>query len=113
MKRILLFAFSVALLSFTVSTTWVLDTNHSNLVFSVGHLGVSEIVGSLHITQSTIIAQGEDLADANVTLEIDMKSIDTDNEKRDTHLRTPDFFDTEKYPAATFTSTSCKKDGTG
>ena len=99
------------LASFTTTTTWKLDKAHSNMGFSVGHLSVSWIKGTFKINDAKVVANGADLTDAAITLEADVNSIDTDNDGRDKHLRTADFFDTEKYPTATFTSTSCKKTG--
>jgi polyisoprenoid-binding protein YceI len=53
------------------------------------------------------------MTDATVSLEVDVNSIDTDNDGRDDHLRTADFFDTKQFPSAFFKSTSCKKSGEG
>ena len=101
----LLVAFNAA------TTTWKLDTAHSYLGFSVGHLTVSEIKGSVVMTEATITTTSEDFSDATVSMKADMNTIDTDNEKRDAHLKTADFFDTAKYPELTFQSTSFKKTG--
>lgn len=58
-----------------------------------------------------IIKKEGDFSNAEITMTIDMNSIDTDNDKRDDHLREEDFFDVKKYPVANFKSTSCKKSG--
>ena len=81
----LLVAFNAA------TTTWKLDTAHSYLGFSVGHLSVSEIKGSVVMTEATITTTSEDFSDATVSMKADMNTIDTDNEKRDAHLKTADF----------------------
>jgi polyisoprenoid-binding protein YceI len=102
----LLLSFSSKAIS---QSTWELDDAHSNLRFSLTHLMVSEIEGSVKITEATITSPKEDFSDASVYLVGDMNSIDTDNDARDEHLRTADFFDTEKYPTIIFKSTSFKK----
>ena len=112
-KILLLPVVAVLLVAFTtIQTTWKLDTVHSHLGFSVGHLSVSEIKGSVVITEATISTDAEDFSNATVNLKADMNTIDTDNEKRDAHLKTADFFDTAKFPDLTFQSTSFKKVGT-
>ena len=114
MKKISVFLFvSVALLcSFkpNVSITWKLDAVHSNLSFSVGHLGVSEITGTVKMNQAAItVPDSTTFAGATVSLEADMNTIDTDNDNRDKHLKTADFFDTAKFPVLSFQSTSFTK----
>ena len=112
-KILLLPVVAVLLVAFTtIQTTWKLDTVHTHLGFSVGHLSVSEIKGSVVITEATISTDAEDFSNATVNLKADMNTIDTDNEKRDAHLKTADFFDTAKFPDLTFQSTSFKKVGT-
>ena len=64
------------------------------------------------ITEATISTPSEDFTDATVNMKADMNTIDTDNEKRDAHLKAVDFFDTSKFPDLTFQSTSFKKTGT-
>lgn len=109
-KFLLIPAIALLLVAFKAApTTWKLDAVHSHLGFSIGHLSVSEIQGSVVITEATISTEAEDLSDATINLKADMNTIDTDNEKRDAHLKTADFFDTAKYPDLTFQSTSCKK----
>ncbi len=89
--------------------TWELDQAHSNLRFTVDHLMVSDIQGSIKIKEATLATPKEDFTDASVYLLADMTSIDTDNDARDEDLRKPDFFDTNKYPDMTFQSSSFKK----
>lgn len=90
-------------------STWSLDEAHSSLRFSLTHLLVSEIEGSVKIKEATLTSPNEDFSDASIYLAGDMNSIDTDNDARDEHLRTADFFDTEKYPSFIFQSTAFKK----
>ncbi|MEO6133211.1 MAG: YceI family protein [Saprospiraceae bacterium] len=105
---LLLFGASMSFISNPVDG-WELDVAHSNLHFSVTHIMVSEIEGSIKITEATLTTPNDDFTDALVTLQADMNTIDTDNDGRDTHLRNADFFDVEKYPTMTFVSESFKK----
>jgi polyisoprenoid-binding protein YceI len=110
MKRSVFFSAAFLLLSSfhpVAPVSWTLDSVHSNLGFSVGHLGVSEITGSVQLKSATITApDSTTLTGGTIMLEADMKTIDTDNDKRDAHLKTADFFDTAKFPVVSFQSTS-------
>lgn len=89
--------------------TWAIDPVHSSIGFSVRHLVVSKVRGTFD-QFSGAITVGED-GTASVTAEIAVDSVDTRNEQRDGHLKSADFFDTEKYPTASFTSTGVRTDG--
>ena len=112
MKNLFSFLF-VALLSASISaqTTWNVDPAHSQLSFGVTHLGISEVEGNLDEFDATIVASEEDFSDAKYTLTADVNSINTGVERRDEHLRSPDFFEVEKYPEMKFVSTSSEKVG--
>jgi polyisoprenoid-binding protein YceI len=99
-------ALAAVLLSFTVLSTseWSLDKAHAKLGFSVTHLMVSDVEGSFKITEATITSNNEDFTDAVVTLTADVATVSTDNEQRDGHLKSADFFDAAKYPTITFKS---------
>ena len=114
MKKILFLLLAITLcFSFKSSppATWSLDDAHSNLRFSLTHLMVSEIEGSVQIKEAALTTVNDDFSDASVSIKADMNTIDTDNDGRDEHLRSPDFFDTEKYPSLRFASSSFKKVG--
>jgi polyisoprenoid-binding protein YceI len=116
MKKITIiaaFALSTALMSFSFlePSTWTIDKGHSKLGFSITHLMVSEVEGGFKFSDVKITAVNEDFSDAVVEMTADAKSINTDNEKRDEHLRSADFMDTEKFPTITFKSKSFKKAG--
>jgi polyisoprenoid-binding protein YceI len=116
MKRvsiITLLATSVILLSFKAvpPSSWSLDKNHGKLGFSITHLMVSEVEGSFKNFDAKITTPNEDFTDATVELTAEATSINTDNEGRDKHLRTPDFFDVASFPMLTFKSSSFKKTG--
>jgi polyisoprenoid-binding protein YceI len=107
---ILVLAYFVISLSFvSPPPTWEFDQPHSNLRFTVTHLMVSDIQGSVQIKEAKLTTPNDDFSDASVYVLADMNSIDTDNDQRDDHLRTAEFFDTEKYPSLTFQSDSFKK----
>jgi polyisoprenoid-binding protein YceI len=71
---------------------WTLDKGHSNVKFTVTHMVVSEVDGSFRTFDGTIEATKPDFSDAVVTFTVDVASVDTDNENRDKHLKSNDFF---------------------
>jgi polyisoprenoid-binding protein YceI len=89
--------------------TWSLDKAHAKLGFEVTHLMVSSVEGSFKTFDVKVTSSKDEFADAVIELTADANSIYTDNEKRDAHLRSADFFETEKYPTLTFKSTSFTK----
>lgn len=89
--------------------TWNVDASHTNVKFSVSHLTVSEVDGRFKVFNGTVVATGADFNNASVNFDVDVTSINTDNEMRDNHLKSDDFFNAEKYPKMKFTSTSFKK----
>jgi polyisoprenoid-binding protein YceI len=93
----------------TFAQTWSLDKTHAKLGFNVTHLLLSEVDGAFNKFDAKITASKSDLSDATIELTAEVNSIDTDVEKRDTHLKSADFFDAEKFPTLTFKSTSFKK----
>ena len=97
------------LLSISQTNQWAFDKSHSKIQFDIAHMVVSEVSGQFHDYDGTIICENEDFENANIEFVIQVKSIDTDDSKRDEHLLKPDFFDAEKYPTITFKSTSFKK----
>ena len=90
--------------------TWTIDPSHSEVGFSVRHLMVAKVRGNFE-KFSGAITIGENPLDSSVTAEIDPSSVNTRDEQRDGHLRSPDFFETDKYPVMTFQSTGVKVDG--
>lgn len=111
MKKMIL-STSVAFLT-TVSiaqTNWKVDASHSKLGFSVTHMMVSEVEGKFKVYEGKVTSKtDEDFTDASIEFTADAASINTEDEKRDGHLKSADFFDVEKYPKITFKSTSMKK----
>lgn len=90
-------------------TKFNLDAAHSSIDFSVKHMMVSKVKGSFTNFSADLEGNAEDLTGATISFDIDVKSITTNNEDRDNHLRSADFFDTEKYPNIKFVATDIKK----
>jgi len=88
---------------------WKMDPTHSEINFKVKHLVVSTVTGHFDRFEATIESQEEDFSDAKIAFEADVNSINTKNEQRDGHLKSPDFFDSATYPKMSFVSTSVKK----
>src|SRR5688572_12436762 len=95
----------------TVGGTWSNDDPHSQLGFTVTHLGVSDISGTFNDFDVTVQSTKPDFSDAQFELSAKAASIDTRVEARNNHLKSADFFDVEKYPTLNFKSTSIKKVG--
>lgn len=90
---------------------WKVDKAHSNVKFNVTHMVVSEVEGSFKLFDGTMENTKSDLTDAKINFTVDVSSIDTDNERRDGHLKSDDFFNAEKFPSMKFTSTSMTSAG--
>jgi polyisoprenoid-binding protein YceI len=85
-------------------TTWVIDGAHSNVGFSVKHLMIATVRGSFTQVQGTVTVDETDPSTAEIDITIPTASVTTRDEKRDAHLRSPDFFDAERFPNMTFRS---------
>ena len=108
--------FSLAIAAFfTVSlfaqTTWKADPMHSKLTFTVTHLGIADVAGLFKTFDVTAVANQPNFSDAVFELSVDVASINTEVQMRDDHLKSPDFFEVEKYAKMTFKSTAIKKSG--
>jgi polyisoprenoid-binding protein YceI len=103
----------LVLTSFTVLQTgiWKSDDPHSQLGFTVKHLGIADVSGTFNDFDVTVQSTKADFSDAVFELTANVASIDTRVEQRDNHLKSADFFDAEKYPTMNFKSTSLKKVG--
>jgi polyisoprenoid-binding protein YceI len=88
---------------------WAVDPSHSGVKFSVTHMMVSEVDGRFTKFNGTIDSASPDFVNAKISFTVDVNSISTDNEMRDKHLKSDDFFNAEKFPSMTFTSTSFKR----
>ena len=90
-------------------STWSFDKAHSKVTFSVTHLMISEVSGQFNEFEGEVVSKSDDFADSQIEFTINVGSINTDDEKRDGHLKSEDFFDAEKYPMITFKSKSLKQ----
>jgi len=113
MKKTVLFLSILFLVIHSVSAQeeakWGFDKTHSKIQFDVDHMVISEVSGQFQEYEGTVVTSKEDFSDARIDFSIDVKSIDTDNEDRDKHLRSADFFDVEKYPKIIFSGKEMKK----
>ncbi|WP_419960102.1 YceI family protein [Psychrobacillus sp. BM2] len=94
-------------------TKFNLDAAHSTIDFSVKHMMVSKVKGSFTNFTADLDGNAEDLTGATISFDIDVKSINSNNEDRDNHLRSGDFFDIETYPSIKFVATDIKKKDDG
>jgi len=92
---------------------WNIDSAHSQAGFAVKHMMVSNVRGSFGSTKGTILWDGKDISRVQAEAVIDATTITTNNAKRDTHLKSPDFFDVEKFPTITFKSKRAEAAGDG
>ena len=90
--------------------TWVMDPSHSEVGFSVRHMMISKVRGAFGVKSATIVAP-ENPLEVTVVAQVDATSLDTQDEGRDAHLRSGDFFDVEAYPTLNFVSTGVRVEG--
>jgi polyisoprenoid-binding protein YceI len=94
-------------------TKWVIDPNHSEIQFKVKHLMITTVTGYFREFSASAESVGEDFSNATIAFEAKTASIDTNNADRDAHLKSGDFFESEKYPVLKFQTTEMKKSGDG
>ena len=98
----------VALLTTSIvfaADTYIIDPAHTSFGFTVKHMMISNVPGEFNKFDGQIIYGPSDLANSKANVTIDVSSINTGNDKRDAHLKSPDFFDAAKFPTITFVST--------
>lgn len=83
-------------------STWNIDQAHSKIGFNVTHMVVSEVEGNFKQFEGKVVSKSDDFNGAEVEFTAQVASVDTDNERRDGHLRSDDFFNAEKFPTITF-----------
>jgi polyisoprenoid-binding protein YceI len=116
MKRLAILSGILALaapLALTQTSTWISDPAHSEVDFSIKHMSISNVHGRIGGVAASIQLNDADISKSTVTATIDVTTLDTGVAQRDTHLKSPDFFDVTTFPKATFTSTSVAKNGNG
>ena len=87
-------------------TIWKVDPTHSEFIFKIKHMMISTVSGEFEKFDATVETDGEDFATASAKVDVEVDSIKTKNTDRDNHLKSDDFFNSEKYPLITFTSKS-------
>jgi polyisoprenoid-binding protein YceI len=119
-NRVLLAAFAVLFTSAAFSTpsgaqtsTWQIDPAHANAQFTVRHLSISNVSGQFNKVSGTIQLDDKDVTKTVVNATVDVGSIDTRDNSRDSDLKSDGFFDVAKYPTMTFVSTKIESAGPG
>jgi polyisoprenoid-binding protein YceI len=95
----------------TAADKYVMDADHTNVLFFVNHLGFSTVIGRFGDVQGSFVFDQEDVSKSSIAVTIKTASVDTDVAALDDHLRGTDFFDAEKFPDITFTSSGINKTG--
>jgi polyisoprenoid-binding protein YceI len=114
MKRLAVVTSILALaapLALAQTSTWINDPNHSEVDFTITHLGISNVHGRFGHIAATIAYNEADITKSTVNATIDVAGLNTGEDARNNHLKSPDFFDVATYPSATFTSTGVAKSG--
>jgi polyisoprenoid-binding protein YceI len=114
MKQLSVFTLTIAMLFSTgrvSATTWKQDQAHSQVKFSVTHLVISEVEGTFKDFDVTLTQNGAEFAGSTLEASIKTASVTTENEMRDKHLKSDDFFNAEKYPTMLFKSNAFEKTG--
>lgn len=94
--------------SLFAQTTWNIDNSHSKIGFNVTHMVVAEVEGGFKDYSGSVISKTDDFNGAEISFTAKVASINTENERRDNHLRSADFFDAEKFPEISFKGTLVK-----
>jgi len=92
----------------TQETKWAIDPTHSKVAFKVKHLMISNVLGNFKEFEGQVSTDGDDFSTAEINFSLNAASIDTEMADRDGHLKSPDFFDAEKYPKITFSGKGMK-----
>ena len=117
MKAAHLFALAVVLslagsaASLKAADTYAVDPVHSSFIFRIKHINTSYLYGRINTSSGTIVFDEADPTKSSVELELKADTVDTFAEKRDQHLKGPDFFNAKQFPTITFKSKSVKKVG--
>lgn len=110
---LMLFAASLSLETAAQTTKWDIDPTHSQVTFTATHLLITEVTGQFKQYSGNVLSDKADFSDAKVDFSIKVNSINTDNEMRDGHLKSDDFFNAEKFPEINFKGKQMKSAGKG
>jgi polyisoprenoid-binding protein YceI len=117
MTKTRIFALAASVLlsapAFVQASTWEIDPVHSSVEFSIRHMMVSTVKGQFEKVKGSFELDDKDITKSTVEATIDLDSVNTHEPKRDGHLKSADFFNTAKFPTATFKSTKVQKAGKG
>lgn len=99
--------------SVITKTSWTIDSAHSEIHFKVKHMMVSTVTGAFNEFEGEITSENEDFDQASISFSANIDSISTNNQQRDEHLKSDDFFNAAAYPKLTFVSKSFTKNSNG
>lgn len=94
-----------------MAETYTIDPAHSSIQFSIRHMMVSNVRGSFRGVKGAIVHDAANPANSSIDAEIDVNTLNTNDQNRDAHLKTADFFEVEKYPTIKFVSKKIEKTG--
>jgi polyisoprenoid-binding protein YceI len=95
------------------AATYAIDPGHSSAMFKIRHFGVSNVYGAFWDVSGTVVYDAENPEASSINISIAAESLDTNSERRDGHISSPDFLDAKQFPVITFESTSVKDAGDG
>jgi polyisoprenoid-binding protein YceI len=110
-RIVAIFAAGLLIAGFALAGNYELDPAHTKILFQVKHLGISTVTGQFTEFSGSFELDPDDLSSLKAKANIKAASVDTANAGRDKHLRSPDFFDAEKYPEIKFVSTKAEQVG--
>jgi polyisoprenoid-binding protein YceI len=93
------------------TSTWTIDPNHSQAGFEIRHMGISNVRGTISKISGSVVWDEKDATKDSVVADLDTTTVTTTVDARDKHLKSPDFFNIDKYPTMHFQSTSVKRVG--
>ena len=112
-RKLLFLAVALALVTPAQAAEYTIDPGHSKVLFKAKHLGISTVTGRFDKFSGSYEFDPKDFKSAKVSATIESASVNTDNERRDTHLKSADFLEAAKYPQLTFVSKEVKNVGEG
>jgi|SRR6267142_4614145 len=112
-KTILALVFLTSTFSYGAATTYVVDPAHSFVIFRIKHMDTGHVYGRFNEPNGTITIDDADPSKSSFTLELQTQKVDTGIQKRDDHLRSPDFFNAKQFPTIKFVSKEVKKTDKG
>lgn len=95
----------------SAAETYTVDNSHTTVLFFAKHFNFSTVVGRFKTASGSFVLDEADASKSKISLELKIDSLDTNDGKRDEHLKGPDFFNAKQFPTATFASTAVKKNG--